>query len=143
MRSLAAGGAAAFLLVAGCGGDDDRDAAPAATTTASASTLYELAPTRRCLEARGAVVRRLDAGEGRLRTLRDLAQRTSYEVRLDGARIGLALTRRAADARLLVMLLRIPGDAYRLERRRNAVLMYLSADRLRGATVRDCLTFSS
>lgn len=144
MRTPAAlGAAAALLLLAGCGGSDDDGAGrPAATTTARPLPLYELAATRRCLTGTGAVVRRLDADAGRLRALRDLAQKTSYEVRVDGTRIGLVIAASVADARLLEMLLRAPGDTYRLERRRNAVLMYRNADRRRVAIVRGCLSSS-
>ena len=96
---------------------------------------YALAPTRSCLHTAGAAVSPVRSTDPRLQALGDLAQRTSLEVRLDGDTMGLAF----GDTRLLESLLRVPDDPYRLEVRRNALLMYEPAARDAAAVVRGCL----
>ena len=145
-----AAAALAFTAIEG----DDESAAPASpplegTTEAvppagetggtvpspRAARPYALGPTRRCLRSGGFAVSRVTSADPRLRALGDLAQRTSLEVRREGRTLGLAL----GDAHLLESLLRVPNDAYRLEVRRNALLMFRPGDRGLATLVRGCL----
>jgi hypothetical protein len=96
---------------------------------------YQLTPTRRCLETAGFRVAKIRSEDARLRALGDLAQRTSLAVRRDGRTLGLAI----GDAELLESLLRVPGDPYRLEVRRNALLMYRPSDRRQAVSAARCL----
>lgn len=150
----AAAVAAALLALAVIEGDEEETAVTAsplakATTEAAppaagagrtvaaprASPPYALAPTRRCLHSAGFAVSSISSADPRLRALGDLAQRTSLELGRDGRTLGLAL----GDARLLESLLRVPDDPYRLEVRRNALLMFRSGDQDQAALVRGCL----
>lgn len=124
--------AVVVLAVAGCREQED---AAQATTGRSPARPYALAPTRRCLRSRGASVSKVRSTDPRLRALGDLAQRTSFQIELRGMRLGLAF----GDARLLASLLRVPDDPYRIEVRRNALLMYRPAARRQAAVVRACL----
>lgn len=125
---------------------------PAPATTAATSTLtertttaaprpapapaaYELAPTRSCLLTAGFAVSTVRTKDPRLRALGDLAQKSSFELRSGGHTVGLAF----GDTRLLLSLLRVPNDPYRLETRRNALLMYRPSARDEAAVVRGCL----
>jgi hypothetical protein len=111
----------------------------AAATTAAATPPslppYTLAATRRCLISAGFAVSPIRSDDQRLRALGDLAQRTSLELRLAGQTLGLAF----GDTRLLASLLAVPNDPYRLEVRRNALLMYRPTARREAERVRDCL----
>lgn len=108
---------------------------PAATRAEAASPRYQLPATRRCLVGRGAAVSTSRPSDTRLRALRDLAQHTSVVVRLDGRSVGLAL----GDTELLVDLLRVPNDPYRVDVRGNAVVMYRPVARPQADVVRSCL----
>ncbi|MCP9485243.1 MAG: hypothetical protein MSC30_05255 [Gaiellaceae bacterium MAG52_C11] len=110
-------------------------AATGTTTDPEPERPYALEPTRSCLNAAGAAVSPVRSTDPRLRALGDLAQRTSLEVRLDGRTLGLAF----GDARLLESLLVVPDDPYRLEVRRNALLMYRPDARDAAAVLRGCL----
>jgi hypothetical protein len=96
---------------------------------------YRLVPTRACLRSAGADVSAIWSRDVRLRALGDLAQRTSLQVELDDKTLGLAF----GDARLLESLLRVPNDPYRLETRRNAILMYRPATLEQARVVLGCL----
>ena len=116
------------------------EAAPAETsgssvTTPTSPSPYALGPTRRCLQGAGFAVSTIRSTDPRLRALGDLAQRTSLEARRAGQTLGLAF----GDTRLLLSLLRVPNDPYKLEVRRNALLMYRPAARREAALLRGCL----
>jgi hypothetical protein len=111
------------------------DTSGPAVTTPPAPQAYALGPTRRCLEDAGFAVSKVRSADPRLRALGDLAQRTSLEARRGGQTLGLAL----GDTRLLASLLRVPNDPYRLEVRRNAVLMYRPSARDAATLLRGCL----
>ena len=96
---------------------------------------YRLAPTRRCLRAAGFAVTPVRSNDPRLRALGDLAQRSSFELRSGKQTIGLAF----GDTRLLLSLLRVPRDPYRLEARRNALLMYRRSAGKEATAARACL----
>jgi hypothetical protein len=112
-----------------------------AVTTEGAATLpkplppYSLAATRRCLRGAGFAVSKVRSQDPRLRALGDLAQRTSLELRRGGQTLGVAF----GDTQLLADLLRVPDDPYRLEVRRNALLMYPPSARAAAALLRGCL----
>lgn len=108
---------------------------PASASAVPAARAYALVPTRRCLLRRGAKVARIKARSGRLKELADLAQRSSFDVRVSGRSIAIAF----GNPSLLRELLRVPGNRYRLETRRNVLLMYLPAARRQAAVVRACL----
>lgn len=126
---------AVVALAAGCGGAKPRAAAAPGATTVVLAPRYAAAPTRRCLRARGASVTPIRARAGRLRELRDLAQRTSFEVKLRGRSVGLAF----GNTPLLSELLRVPNDRYRIATRGNALLLYRPGARAQAAVVRSCL----
>lgn len=113
----------AVVLVAS-GGCSDR--ADHGRTGPSGTTAQEYArePTTGCLERGGAVVSDLRPSDPRLQALRDLAQRDSLEVTFGGQSVGLAFVPDAAAAELLVELLEVPDDPYRVTNDRNVVLMY-------------------
>jgi len=115
---------------------------PSETTAAAATTVgrdngrpFALEPTRRCLRSNGAEVSVIRSADSRLRALGDLAQRTSISVVLDGHIAGLAF----GDARLLESLMRVPDDPYRLEVRRNVLLMFRPSARTQAEVIRGCL----
>ena len=81
------------------------------------------------------MVSKVRSTDPRLRALGDLAQKTSLQARREGETIGLAF----GDTRLLASLLRVPNDPYRLEVRRNALLMYRPAARRQATALRGCL----
>lgn len=111
--------AAALMVMLGAIGT-----AAGSTVATPTRTAYSLAATTRCLEANGASVARLRPLDTQLRQLRDLAQRTSREARFGGQSVGLAFVESESGATLLVELLTVPNTRYRLDRRRNVVLMY-------------------
>ena len=145
---LMIGAAIALAVVAfGVSDSDDQPAARGTTlaettTTGGATTTdsapappYALGPTRRCLRSAGFTVSAIRSDDPRLRALGDLAQRTSLELTRDGHTLGLAF----GDTRLLESLLRVPNDLYRLEVRRNALLMYRPGALADAVVVRRCL----
>ena len=139
------GAAAAALAVALAGfvarderSDDSATSAAGSTvgaTTAAALRPYSLAATRRCLLSSGFSVSPVRTQDVRLRALGDVAQRTSLELQANGATLGLAF----GDTRLLIGVLRVPDDPYRLVADRNALLMYRPADKDAAGRVRRCL----
>lgn len=126
---------AAALALARAGEPSASTSALAAKPPARAKVLYLVAPTRRCLAARGIEMTRIRTRTRRLKELADLAQRTSFEVRLRGRIVALAF----GNSVLLAELMRVPGNRYRLERRANVLLMYLPNARAQATTVRACL----
>ena len=149
------------LALAGCGNGSSESTmtpgagAPAATsgeaTTRTTSSGYSassaaeprrtfrLGATAACLRARSTIVTLIVHADRRLRAMGDLAQKTSRQVRSGRQVVGVAFGRTTNDAVLLVDLLRVQNDPYRLERKGNVVLLYArSSERLR-ATVRGCL----
>jgi len=113
------------------------EVARAASRVSSAP--YSLAASTRCLRANGATVARVQPRNARLRALRDLAQRTSREVRVGSRIVGIAFVERSSDAELLIDLLRVPSDPYRLQRRQNVIMMARPRDRRAAALVTSCL----
>jgi hypothetical protein len=144
-RRLGLGVATAVLVacVAGCGGSSEAgasttgvDVPTAAPNTSSApARAYSLAATRRCLVAAGLSVGPVGKPNPRLQALGDLAQRTSVAVRSGRNVVGLAF----GNAEFLAELLAVPNDPYRIETRRNALLLYLPAARATATAVRACL----
>lgn len=125
-----------LLIVATAGCNTTSDGDPAGTTTATPTPRqYVFGPTRRCLLEKGARVSPLRAEGGRLRELAAFAQKTSYEVRLDGHTVALAF----GNAGLLAELLTVPDNPYRLEVRGNVLLMFLPRARAQATEVRSCL----
>jgi hypothetical protein len=106
-----------------------------ATTAPTPPRPYALAPTRRCLLGAGFAVSKVRSADPRLRALGDLAQRTSLELSRDGQTMGLAFN----HTQLLMSLLQVPNDPYRLEARRNALLMYRPTARAQAKVVFGCL----
>jgi hypothetical protein len=103
------------------------------------STPYARAASTRCLNAHGAKtskIRRLDASR---RSLADLAQHTSLEIRRTQASVLLAFTPGPSEAKLLVELLTMPSNPYRLQVRRNVLLMFRPQDRKLADLVTACL----
>lgn len=144
----AAATAVAALVVAGgvaCGSDEADEEPPVATsstdtsgetgTTPAQAKRYSLAATRRCLREAGLSVGAVETADDRLRALGDLAQRSSLGVRSGGTVIGLAF----GDAELLAGLLAVPDDAYVIETRGNALLLYRAEERREASAVRRCL----
>lgn len=145
--------AAALLLLVGVvfGLRDDGDVSDSSSTAATdvqtesigggagtaAAPLkpYLLERTRTCLRAKGFTVESIRSSDPRLRALGDLAQKTSLQVERSGRTIGIAF----GNARLLESLLRVPDDPYRLEVRRNTLLMYRPGARNEAAVLRSCL----
>lgn len=122
-RGCVLASAALVSLAIGC----SAEAAPVANPTSPAVTKpYSLGATSRCLRRQGARVGRVAPADARLRAVRDLAQRTSIQAKVAGGGgvVALAFTKTAADGRLLLDLLRVANDPYRLVRRHNVVLMY-------------------
>ena len=132
--------AAALLLALGVvlalrdDGTSSDGRSTAATTTAPPEP-YSLGRTRACARAEGFTVAPVRSTDPRLRALGDLAQQTSFQAERGGMTLGVAF----GDARLLESLLRVPDDPYRLEVRRNALLMYRPAARGQAAVLRGCL----
>lgn len=129
--AIAVAVAASFAAVATADASREQGARPAAGAAAS----YAVAPTRRCLSARKLRMTKIRARSGRLKELADLAQKTSFEVRVRSRVVALAF----GNSTLLTELLRAPGNRHRLERRRNVLLVYLPAARTQAAVVRACL----
>lgn len=88
-----------------------------------AASPYELPATVACLRQRGAKVRGVAGTDATLRSLRDLAQRTSRSVTLRGETAWLAVGGSVAEAQLLTDLLALPGQPYAVSRHGNAVVM--------------------
>ena len=87
-------------------------------------TVYRLAATVSCLKGRGLAIRTIDPADRRLRAMRDLAQKTSRQARSGKSVVAFVVGRSASNATLLVELLTVPKDPYRLERKDNVVLLY-------------------
>lgn len=97
-----------------------RASPPAAQPAASP---FALGPTVSCLRRRGAKVTRVPASDATLRSLRDLAQRTSRQVTRQGETAWFALSGNVAGAELLLELLTQPEQRYALAREGNAVVV--------------------
>jgi hypothetical protein len=120
-------------LAAGCGGTSG------ASTKTAAAPIYSLGPTKTCLVKRGAKVGRVKPLDTRLRAFRDLAQRNSIQADFKTGRVGIAFVKSEADASLLVELLTVPRDPYKLVRRSNAVLLYKPAHKRAFTAAAACL----
>src|SRR6266540_3472901 len=126
MRAALVSAVVLASVAAGSGG-----ASPSATknTRVVSAPHFSLEATSRCLVRRDAKVGRVLPSDQRLRALRDLAQRTSIQVKLPTGLVGIAFSKTASDARLLAELLVVPKDPYRIAVRGNALLMYKPASR--------------
>jgi hypothetical protein len=133
---------AVFLLVALATVVAPAQGRPAAPSTPQ-DALYSLSGTARCLKSRGAIVAPIRPRNSRLRALRDLAQKTSREVRVVRKIVGVAFLPTAGRAELLVELLTVPKDPYRIQRRNNVVLVARPSDRSAAAFVLGCLRSGS
>jgi hypothetical protein len=80
-------------------------------------------PVIACLVRAGGRVGPVVPADARLRALRDLAQKTSMQVRIRGVVVGLAFQPDAASAGLLAELLRVPRDPYHLNRRGTVIVL--------------------
>lgn len=114
-------------------------AACMAAAASAGTDVYRKAPTVSCLRGKNVAVAAIKPSDRRLRALRDLAQKTSWQATLRKGVVGVAIGRNANDAELLVELLSVPNDRYRLERRANAVLLYRPTAATLAKTVRNCL----
>ena len=137
---LAVAGVIAALLAGGSGSSEVGESPdPPELSSGRATTQppppYSLVATQHCLRAAGFTTSRITSSDPRLRALGDLAQRTSLAARRDEHVLGLAF----GDARLLSSLLEVPNDPYRLETRRNALLLYRPAARAVAVAVVECL----
>ena len=139
MRGPVAIAAATVVLAAGCGSD----AAVAPTARASeedpAAAPYQRSITVACLVKRGASVRQIRPTNTAFQALQDVARGQAREVLVKNRRVALAFARNIAGAELLVELLTVPTDSYRVERRGNVVLLYRARDARTLAIVVRCL----
>jgi hypothetical protein len=124
------GAALVVLVAAGCSAHSASD--PAAAP-------YLEGPTEACLRADGAAIRPLHPTTPAFRMLGDLAQRRSFEVRLDGAVVGVAFAKDVAGAQLLVDLLTLPNVRYEADDHGNVVVLHRSAEAETAANVASCL----
>lgn len=116
-RWVMVGLAAAVTALVGCNsGDRGADDDPTAIPLVQADTLS-------CLRRSGATVSPLEPFDPVMRMLRDLAQRSAFEVRTSDTQLAIAFGRDVAGAILLEELLQVPADEHRIERRGNAVLV--------------------
>ena len=137
MRLGLALSAALAIALAGCAGDDSPRGDTVQADPASAPITRSAAEA--CLEAAGATLGELRASDARLRSLRDLAQGRSIEVRAEIGVVYLAFARDVARAELLAELLEVPGGPYKVQRTANVVVLYRpEASELLG-TVSGCL----
>ena len=137
MKVLAAFVATVIMLGAACG--EDGDAPVAQSVVAPTASPYSRSKTVACLTTRGATVQKIRPTDPRLRAIRDVAQRQSVEIRLKDARLAVAFGRNIAEAQLLVELLTVPSDPYRIQRRGNVVILYRARDSRTFAIVARCL----
>lgn len=79
--------------------------------------------TLACLKRKGARVTPIAPGNPRLQALHDLAQKTSVQIRIRKALVGMAFEKTISGATLLVDLLQLPKDPYRLDRRATIVIV--------------------
>ena len=100
---------------------------------------YSKAPTVSCLREKQVAVAAVRPADRRLRALRDLAQKTSWQASKGKLVVGVSIGRNESEAELLVELLRVPNTPYRLEQRSNAVLVYLPPAASLAKKVRACL----
>ena len=131
-------GLAVFAVaLSGClGAQEPTDGAAADDTAVAPHTQTE---TEACFRNRGASVQTLRPLDAQLRALRDLAQRRSVEVHLDGALMGAAFAPDVAGAELLVELLQVPNTQYEIARRGNVVVLYRPGDDSAFQVVSACL----
>jgi hypothetical protein len=108
--SLAFAVAVAFLAAAGA------DAGVPGT--------YSLKSTEKCLRAHGATLGPVNRTDPQRKAVADLAQRTSFEVRLRGASVILAFAKDSSGAAMLDELLTVPNDPYLVRVKSNVILMY-------------------
>jgi hypothetical protein len=100
---------------------------------------YTLGATVRCVRATGATVGKVPRVGTDRSQLRDLAQRTSFEVRAKGRFVDVALAPSPSGAQLLLELLDVPQNKYEVSARGNAVLLYARAGKALAARVTRCL----
>lgn len=142
MTRVAAAAAAASALVVCTALPLSASAGSAGTTSVretAATGLYRKAPTVACVRRARADVTAIAPADKRLRALRDLAQKTSWQAKRGADVVGVSINRTSNDAQLLIELLRVPRDRYRLERKANAVLLYVPSSRALASAVRACL----
>ena len=140
--------ALAFVTVAGCaesrppGSDSNSTARHPAGGPGPSSTvrvLFALEPTRACLESRGIGTSEVRPADERFQALRDLAQRNSIEATVGDEKVGMAFAASDSDSQLLVDLLTVPGDSYRIVTNRNVVLVYRARAEAAFRASLDCL----
>jgi hypothetical protein len=122
----------AVLVAQGC-------AEPKPALSSKPPDPYSLRASVTCLKQRGAIVTSVKPTNHRLRALRDIAQRTSVQIRIGRAVAGLAVGKSTSEGALLYELLQVPNDPLRLERRRNVVLLSPTWARAARLTIIDCL----
>ena len=105
----------------------------------AAAQPYSLALTQKCLRALGGTVTKVRRTDARRIAISDLAQRTSFEVRLRGKSALFAFAKGPSEASLLRELLVAPNDPYVLTVKRNAVVMYQPASRQIATSAMRCL----
>jgi hypothetical protein len=84
---------------------------------------YAVGATAACLKQRGGVVGRVQPTNRGLRTLRDIAQKNSIQVRVRGVVVGLAFGNSTSAAALLSELLRDPNIQLQVDQLRNVVVL--------------------
>jgi hypothetical protein len=133
--------AATAALVVGLSGAGSVPVTAATSSSANgvAAPSYRKAPTVACLRRQKVVVTGIAPADRRLRALRDLAQKTSWQAKLGTRVVGVSLNADTSSAELLEELLRVPRDPYRLERRSNALLLYKPTALPLARIVRTCL----
>jgi hypothetical protein len=108
-------------------------------STPTAKVLYALEPTRQCLESRGAITSEVHPADERFQALRDLAQRNSMQATVGDETVGMAFAASDSDSQLLMDLLTVPGDPYRIITNKNVVLVYRARAEAAFRASLDCL----
>ena len=93
--------------------------------TASARP-YSRTSVAHCLAARGRLTS-VPRTDSMMRSLHDLAQRTSFVAHVGRSQVGVAVVQSKANAELLAELLTAPGSGYRVVQKGNAVLVFRSS----------------
>jgi hypothetical protein len=112
------------VLLGGCKSTDRTTTTAASQPPDPTAAPFEQRRTLDCLRRAGATVARLEPANSELRAVRDLAQRTSFQVQVDGELVALVFGRDVAAAVLLEELVAVPDSAYATTRRGNVVVLY-------------------